>query len=203
MKRLFVTLAIVLLVATTATAGGGRERGEEAVDEVPAVEEEIQNREVIADNKVVQMHYEGTLDDGTVFDSSEGREPLEFIYGVGMLIPGLEDQLEGMQVGDRKTVRVASDDAYGPYMEEALQEIPLYQMPPELQLVEGMQLVAQTPQGPIPVTVREIREDVVVIDFNHPLAGEALTFDVEVMSVRDATEEELQPFSAQMPVMPQ
>ncbi len=196
MKRLYGVLLILLLVAASAAAGGGRERDE-------AVEEQPEATEVVSDNKVVQMHYEGTLDDGTVFDSSEGREPLEFIYGVGMLIPGLEDQMEGLRVGDRKTVRVAADDAYGPYMDEALQEIPLNQMPADIQLQEGMQLVAQSPQGPIPVTVLEIREETVIIDFNHPLAGEALTFDIEVVAVRDATEEELEPFSAQMPVMPQ
>ena len=196
MKRLFGVLLILLLVAASAAGRGGTER-----DEV--VDEESEATELIGDNKVVQMHYEGTLDDGTVFDSSEGRDPLEFIYGVGMLIPGLENEMEGLRVGERKTVRVAADDAYGPYMDEALQEIPLNQMPPDIDLEEGMQLVAQSPQGPIPVTVLEIREETVVIDFNHPLAGEALTFDIEVVAIRDATEEELEPFSAQMPVMPQ
>ena len=196
MKRLFGVLLILLLVAASAAGRGGTEQ-----DEV--VEEESEATELIGDNKVVQMHYEGTLDDGTVFDSSEGRDPLEFIYGVGMLIPGLENEMEGLRVGERKTVRVAADDAYGPYMDEALQEIPLNQMPPDIDLEEGMQLVAQSPQGPIPVTVLEIREETVVIDFNHPLAGEALTFDIEVVAIRDATEEELEPFSAQMPVMPQ
>lgn len=197
MKRLIGLLAILVLVAATAVAGGGRERNE------TNQEEEVAAVETIEQNKMVQIHYEGSLDDGTVFDSSEGREPLEFIFGVGMLIPGLESEMEGLAVGDRKTVRVEAEDAYGPYMEEALQEIPRNQIPPDLQLVEGMQLAAQTPQGPIPVTVHEIREDTVVMDFNHPLAGEALTFEIEIMTIRDASEEELEPYSTPMPSIQQ
>lgn len=199
MKRLIGLMAIVSLIAAVATAGGRREAAEEPQQEIAPVE--IAPVEVIGNNKVVQMHYEGTLDDGTVFDSSEGREPLEFIYGVGMLIPGLEMEMEGLQAGDRKTVRVPAEDAYGPYFEEALQEIPKGEFPPDLQLEEGMQLVAQTQQGPIQVSVLEVREESVLIDFNHPLAGEALNFAIEVMSVRDATQEELRPFG--MPMMPQ
>lgn len=197
MKRLIGLMAILVLVAATAVAGGRREQNE------TNQEEEVAAVETIEQNKMVQIHYEGSLDDGTVFDSSEGREPLEFIFGVGMLIPGLESEMAGLAVGDRKTVRVEAEDAYGPYMQEALQEIPRNQIPPEIELVEGMQLAAQSPQGPIPVTVHEIREDTVVMDFNHPLAGEALTFDIEVVAIRDATAEELQPFDSPMPPVQQ
>ncbi len=200
MKRLIGLLAILVLVTATALAGGGRERNESTQEEEVTAAE---TAETVEQNKMVQIHYEGSLDDGTVFDSSEGGEPLEFIFGVGMLIPGLESQMEGMAVGDRKTVRVEAEDAYGPYVDEALQEIPRNQIPAEIDLVEGMQLAAQTPQGPIPVTVHEIREETVIMDFNHPLAGEALTFEIEVMTIRDATEEELEPFGAPMPPIQQ
>lgn len=145
----------------------------------------------IAKNKVVSMHYKGTLKDGSVFDSSEGRDPLVFIYGTGMIIPGLESGMEGLAVGDKKSIEVAADDAYGPVHEEAKQEIPKDKMPQDVEIKAGMQLAAQGPHGMIPVTVSEVKDDVVVIDMNHPLAGKDLVFDIEIVDVRDATEEEL------------
>lgn len=146
----------------------------------------------IEKNKVVSMHYTGTLEDGSVFDSSEGREPLEFISGVGMIIPGLEEGLEGLAKGDKKKIEnIAPDKAYGQIQEEARQEVPKDQMPQDMELEVGMQLAAQGPQGPIPVVIAEIKEESVVVDFNHPLAGKTLTFDVEIVEVRDATPEEL------------
>ena len=146
----------------------------------------------IADKKVVQLHYKGTLDDGAVFDSSEGRDPLTFIYGSGMIIPGLEEGLKGLKKGDKKSVKVESAKAYGEYMKEGLREVPKDQMPQEVELKAGMQLMAQGPQGPMPVKIEEIKDEVFVVDFNHPLAGKNLTFDVDVVDVRDATKEELE-----------
>ena len=147
----------------------------------------------IEKNKVVSMHYTGKLQDGTVFDSSEGKEPLEFIYGTGMIIPGLEEQLEGLQAGDKKTVDyISADNAYGQRQEEAMQEVPKDQLPQDVELQEGMQLAAQGPQGVIPVTLAQIKDESVIVDFNHPLAGKDLSFDVEVVEVRDATQEELE-----------
>lgn len=145
----------------------------------------------ISDKKVVKIHYKGTLSDGSVFDSSEGKEPLEFVYGMGLIIPGLEKGLEGLKKGDTKKVEVKSEDAYGPVMDEAKQEVPKSQFPPEIELQVGMQLAAQGPQGVIPVTVSEIKDESVLVDFNHPLAGKDLTFEVTVDDIRDATEEEL------------
>ncbi len=145
-------------------------------------------------NSVVKMHYTGTLEDGTKFDSSEGKEPLEFIYGVGMIIPGLEEGIEGLDVGAKKKVEnIAAEKAYGPRMDEAMQEMPKEQLPEEVrgQLQVGMQLAAQGPQGMIPVTVADVKEETVVMDFNHPLAGKTLNFEVEILEVRDATPEEL------------
>ena len=144
----------------------------------------------IAQNNLVKINYKGTLSDGTVFDSSEGKEPLEFIYGIGMIIPGLEKGLLGLEVGDKRTVEVAAEDAYGPVMEEAIQEVPKAQFPADITLEAGMQLAAQGPQGTIPVKVVEVGEEVVKVDFNHPLAGQTLNFEVEVVSVGESTEED-------------
>jgi len=146
----------------------------------------------IANEKVVQLHYEGKLEDGSTFDSSKGRDPLTFIYGSGMIIPGLEEGLKGLKKGDKKSVKITPDKAYGQYMKEGLREVPKEQMPQEAELKVGMQLMAQGPQGPIPVQICEVKDKVVVIDFNHPLAGKTLNFDVEVVDVRDATKEELE-----------
>ena len=145
----------------------------------------------ISDKKTVKLHYKGTLADGSVFDSSEGKEPLEFIYGVGMIIPGLEEGIVGMKSGDKKSVSIPSEKAYGPKMQEAMQEVPRESMPSEIELKVGMQLAAQGPQGVIPVTIAEIKDDVVIVDFNHPLAGKDLTFDVEIVEVKETDKEKL------------
>lgn len=144
----------------------------------------------IGENTIVKINYKGTLEDGSVFDTSEGREPLEFIFGMGMIIPGLEKGLNGLNVGDKKSVNVPHAEAYGPVMEQAIQEVPKTQFPADMELKEGMQLAAQGPQGVIPVLVKEVKDETVVVDFNHPLAGKDLTFDVEVVEVKEATEDE-------------
>lgn len=145
----------------------------------------------IAENKVVKLNYKGTLLSGEVFDSSEGREPLEFIFGVGMIIPGLEDGLKGLKVGDKKKLNIKSEKAYGPRMDEAVQEVPKQHFPAEIPLKVGMQLAAQGPHGVIPVVIADIKKDTVMVDFNHPLAGKDLVFEIEVVGVRDASAEEL------------
>lgn len=144
----------------------------------------------ISKENLVKIHYKGTLSDGSVFDSSEGKEPLEFITGIGMVIPGLDSGIEGMKIGDKKTIEIKSMDAYGPVMDTAMQEVPKDQFPPEIKLEVGMQLAAQGPQGVIPVKVAEILEETVKVDFNHPLAGQDLTFEVEIVNVAEATEED-------------
>jgi FKBP-type peptidyl-prolyl cis-trans isomerase SlyD len=147
----------------------------------------------IEKNKVVSLHYTGTFEDGSVFDSSEGKEPLEFIFGVGQIIPGLEEGIEGLKVGDKKKIEnIDPSKAYGEKSDEAKQEVPKSQLPQDVEVEEGMQLAAQGPQGPIPVQVAEIKDDNVVIDFNHPLAGKTLNFDVEIVDIRDATQSELE-----------
>lgn len=143
-------------------------------------------------DKIVQIHYKGTLKDDSVFDSSEGRDPLTFMYGSGMIIPGLEEGLKGLKKGDKKKIEVASENAYGPVSNEAIQEVPKDQLPTEVELKPGLQLMAQTPHGPMPVKVVEVADTTVKMDFNHPLAGQDLVFDVEVVEVREATPEEAQ-----------
>ncbi|MCC5983821.1 MAG: peptidylprolyl isomerase [Rhodobacteraceae bacterium] len=132
----------------------------------------------------VRMHYKGTLDDGSVFDSSEGREPLQFTIGAGQIIPGLEQAVEGMGAGDEKTVTIPAAEAYGDYQPQARQGIPRDQIPDNIPLEIGGRLQVQTPEGrAVPVTVTEISDEVVVLDANHPLAGKDLTFAFEIVDV--------------------
>ncbi|MDD2634525.1 MAG: peptidylprolyl isomerase [Bacteroidales bacterium] len=139
----------------------------------------------------VKIDYTGSLADGSVFDSSEGREPLAFILDVGMLIPGLEADVKEAKTGDKRKVIIAPENAYGEIKQEAVQDVPKTQFPEDLKLEVGMALQAQTDQGPIPANVKEIKEESVIVDFNHPLAGQQLTFDYEVLEKRPATDDDL------------
>jgi len=132
----------------------------------------------------VHIHYKGTLEDGTVFDSSEGRDPLRFEVGSGQIIPGLDKALPGMTLGAKKVVEVPCDEAYGPSDPSALQVVPREGIPADIPLDPGTMLQVQTPEGQtIPVTVKEVTESEVILDANHALAGKDLTFDIEVVAV--------------------
>ena len=132
----------------------------------------------------VRIHYTGTLPDGAKFDSSEGRDPLEFTVGSGQIIPGLDAAMPGMAVGEKKTVEVPSDEAYGPVDPNARQAVPRGEIPDDIPLDIGTQLQVQTPQGQVmPVTVAEVSEEQVVLDANHPLAGRDLTFAIELVEI--------------------
>lgn len=132
----------------------------------------------------VRIHYKGTLDDGTVFDSSEGRDPLEFVVGSGMIIPGLDIAIPGMSIGDKKTVRAEAAHAYGPRHADARQAIPRGDIPADIPLEVGLALQMQGPDGQvIPVTVVELTDEEVTLDANHPLAGQDLTFAIEMMEI--------------------
>ncbi|MDE9449675.1 peptidylprolyl isomerase [Aliiroseovarius sp. Z3] len=138
----------------------------------------------VTSGATVRIHYTGTLEDGTVFDSSEGRDPLEFTVGSGMIIPGLDKALPGMTVGEKKKVTIAPEEAYGHRQEEALLEVPRGDIPAEIPLEVGLQLQMTGQQGqPVPVTVTELTEESVTLDANHALAGKTLIFDFEVVSV--------------------
>ncbi|MGB3177675.1 MAG: peptidylprolyl isomerase [Albidovulum sp.] len=132
----------------------------------------------------VRIHYAGTLEDGSQFDSSEGREPLEFVVGSGQIIRGLDKAMPGMETGEFKTVFVPSDEAYGPRDPNALQDIPLEQIPPEIPLAIGTVLQMSNQDGDaIAVTVVEVTGDTVTLDANHALAGKDLTFEIELVSI--------------------
>ncbi len=132
----------------------------------------------------VKVHYKGTLNDGTVFDSSEGREPLEFQVGSGMVIAGFDNGVMGMLVGDKKTVNIPVDQAYGPVDPERLVEFPIAQFPPDLKPEVGMQLNMTNGAGHIiPVVIREVAAETVTLDANHPLAGKDLVFEIELVSI--------------------
>jgi peptidylprolyl isomerase len=132
----------------------------------------------------VTVNYTGRLVDGTVFDSSlnEGREPLVVKLGEGNLIKGFENGLIDMVVGDKKTVEIEVEDAYGVYNDYMIQEVPKEQMPGDVEV--GTPLQASTQMGVVNFIVKEVKEDVVILDANHPLAGEKLIFDLEVLEVQ-------------------
>jgi FKBP-type peptidyl-prolyl cis-trans isomerase 2 len=130
----------------------------------------------------VKVHYTGKLDDGSVFDTSlqEGRDPLEFTIGEGRMIPGFENGLLGMEIGDKKTISMVPGDAYGELRDDLLFEVPISNVPPNVEL--GATLQAELEEGvPVIFTVIDIKNDTVVLDGNHPLAGKNLTFEVEVV----------------------
>ncbi|MBW4982757.1 peptidylprolyl isomerase [Mameliella sp. CS4] len=132
----------------------------------------------------VRIHYTGTLTDGSTFDSSQGRDPLEFTVGSGQIIPGLDKAIPGMTVGDKKTVQVPAEDAYGETNPEARQDVPRAEIPDDIPLDLGTQLQVQAQGGQVlPVTVVAVTEEVVTLDANHPLAGKDLTFDIELVEI--------------------
>ncbi|SEK37653.1 FKBP-type peptidyl-prolyl cis-trans isomerase [Roseovarius nanhaiticus] len=132
----------------------------------------------------VHIHYTGTLTDGTVFDSSEGRDPLKFEVGSGQIIPGLDTAMPGMTVGDKKTVEVPADQAYGQVDPNARQQVPREGIPADIPLDPGTQLQVQTENGQVlPVTVLEVTEEAVTLDANHALAGKDLKFDIELVAI--------------------
>jgi FKBP-type peptidyl-prolyl cis-trans isomerase SlyD len=145
----------------------------------------------IAINKVVNIHYTLTNNDGEVLDSSKGRPPLAYIHGIGNIIPGLESALEGRSVGDKFQVTVAPEDAYGLRNDDLVQTVPREAFEGVNEILPGMQFQAQSPEGVQLVTVIGVDEEGVTLDGNHPMAGVTLNFDVEVAEIRDATEEEL------------
>lgn len=132
----------------------------------------------------VRIHYTGTLADGTEFDSSRGRDPLEFTVGSGQIIPGLDQAIPGMAVGDTKSVEVPAASAYGAVNPAAIQNVPRSQVPPEIALEVGTQLQVQAPDGRVvPVMVNAVDDESVTLDMNHPLAGKDLTFAIELVSI--------------------
>jgi peptidylprolyl isomerase len=132
----------------------------------------------------VKIHYTGRLDDGTVFATTEDAEPMEFTLGMNDVLPVIEEAVEGMTPGERKTVYVASEEAFGPWREELIHEIPRDSLPEDMELEAGQQLwVDQPGNQPVIVSVLDVSDSTVTIDANHPLAGEDLTLDLELVDV--------------------
>ncbi len=132
----------------------------------------------------VKIHYTGTLDDGSQFDSSAGRDPLEFEVGSGQVIPGFDKAVEGMAVGDSKNVRIEPDEAYGPRHEQLVQEVDRSLLPDDLDPREGMTLQSNSPDGQtMQFMVTAVAEETITVDANHPLAGQALSFDIELVEI--------------------
>lgn len=136
---------------------------------------------MIEQGSKVKLHYTGRLDEDNVFDSSVGREPLEFVVGEGMLIPGFENGVIGMNQGETKTIELSADEAYGQLREELISDVPRENLPEGVEV--GQSLQAMTEQGPINVVVTEINETTAKVDANHPLAGKNLIFDLEILEV--------------------
>lgn len=146
----------------------------------------------IQNNSVVSFHYTLTDEEGTVLDKSQ-EAPLAYLHGHQNIIPGLESALEGKGAGDAFSVTVEPQDAYGEYDDQGVQGVPRANFEGVDTIEAGMQFQSQDNQGhPVLVTVKEVNGDTVIIDANHPLAGKRLTFEVEIVEVRDATPEELQ-----------
>jgi FKBP-type peptidyl-prolyl cis-trans isomerase 2 len=132
----------------------------------------------------VRVHYHGKLRSGETFDSSEGREPLEFTIGSGQVIKGFDDGVTGMDVGEKKTVEIPVGDAYGEKNDEMIIEFPKSQFPPDMNPEVGMQLMMNNGQGQsFPVNIVDVKEDSVLLDANHPLAGQDLIFDLELVEI--------------------
>ncbi len=132
----------------------------------------------------VKVHYTGTLADGSQFDSSQGRDPLEFTLGGGNVIPGFDQGVTGMAVGETKTIHIPAEESYGPRHDHLTQDVPRSAMPTDIELEQGMVLNAQGPEGQtLNFTVVEFDDQSVKVDGNHPLAGKDLTFALELVAI--------------------
>lgn len=141
--------------------------------------------QTVKNGDTVRVHYHGRLTNGATFDSSEGRDPLEFQVGAGMVIKGFDNGVLEMQVGDKKTLQIPVDQAYGPKNEELVMDFPKANIPADLNPEVGMELQMSNAQGQVfPVKVAAIGTEFITLDANHPLAGEELVFDIELVEIK-------------------
>lgn len=170
------TLAALFFLTSLARVGGGA--SSQALTLKPASN--------IQEGSIVSIEYTLTDDDGKVIDTNVGKEPLTFVQGAGQIVSGLEKELQGLKAGDQKKVRVKPEDGYGMPSQQAFQEMPRQNIPAEAQK-PGVTLMAKGPDGrAIPIRVHEVKEKTVVVDFNHPLAGKTLNFDVKIKDIQAA-----------------
>lgn len=140
----------------------------------------------VKENNTVKVHYTGKLSNGQVFDSSEGKEPIEFTLGQGQLIPGFEKGLIDMKLNEKKTITVVKEEAYGDPYQELIQEVQKSQLPQDMAPEVGMGLISKSEDGQERnLVIVEVKEETVIIDGNHPLAGHELTFDVEIVEIKE------------------
>lgn len=140
----------------------------------------------VKDGDTVKVHYTGTLKDGSVFDTSAEREPLEFTIGEGQLIPGFEKAVTGMEEGEKTKIDIPVEEAYGEAREDLIINVPKDQLPEDVEPEVGMQLQVNQPDGqPVPVRIAEITDEELKLDANHPLAGKDLSFEIEVVEIKD------------------
>jgi FKBP-type peptidyl-prolyl cis-trans isomerase SlyD len=169
-------LAVLFFLTSLARVGGGT--ASQAVTLKPASN--------VQEGSIVSIEYTLTDDDGKVIDTNVGKEPLTFIQGAGQIVSGLEKELQGLKPGDQKMVRVKPEDGYGMPSQQAFQEMPRESIPAEAQKA-GVALMAKGPDGrAIPIRIHEVKEKTVIVDFNHPLAGKTLNFDVKIKDIRAA-----------------
>jgi len=171
MKKFFLLITATLFFASLNTI-------------MPLAEENQTERVKMIDNgSMVKVDYTLTVD-GQEIDSSKGRDPLEFEVGKKQMIPGFESAVIGLKKGDKKSFTVSPEDGYGTVNQEAFQEVPKTQLPPDITPEPGMMLSAMSQDGkPFQVKIHEVKDDVLIVDFNHPLAGKELNFEVEVVDV--------------------
>ena len=140
----------------------------------------------VKENNTVKVHYTGKLADGQVFDTSEGKEPIEFVLGQGRLIPGFEKGLIDMKLNEKKTINIAKEEAYGEVNDQLIQEVDKANLPQDMEPKVGMGLVSKSPEGQeMNLMIIEVKDESVVIDGNHPLAGRDLIFDLEVVEIKE------------------
>jgi FKBP-type peptidyl-prolyl cis-trans isomerase SlpA len=146
---------------------------------------------LVKENDTVKVHYTGKLADGQVFDSSEGKEPIEFTLGQGQLIPGFEKGLIDMKLNEKKTINIPKDEAYGDSREDLVQEVQKSELPEEIKPEVGMGLVSKSQDGrEMNLVIAEVKEESIVVDANHPLAGKDLIFDLEVVEIKEPENKE-------------
>jgi len=138
---------------------------------------------MIEPGKTVKVHYKGTLNDGSVFDSSEGREPLEFEVGSGMVIPGFDSAVAEMAIDETRTICIPCAEAYGELREDMVGQIPRSNLPDDIEPEVGLVLSMHSPEGEMPVRIVEVEGDTLTLDANHPLAGEDLTFELTLIEI--------------------